>query len=86
MASCSGLTTSAGSAARSGMLRVYAFACPGSGALGQSDERIESATAIVNRTCERLEDGAARTTKRIVIEPCRSVGGWFHVAVNIAAS
>ena len=76
-----------GSAARGGMLRVYAFACPGgSGAPGQSDGRIESATAIVNRTCERLEDGAARTTKRIAIEPCRSAGGWFHVAVNIAAS
>jgi len=46
----------------------------------------ESATAIVNRTCERLWDGAARTTKWVVIAPCRSAGGWLHVAVNIAAS
>ena len=49
-----------------------------------------SATAIVNRSCERIadgtEEGAARTTKRIAIAPCRSAGGWFHVAVNIAAA
>ena len=49
-----------------------------------------SATAVVNRSCERseegTEEGAARTTKRIAIAPCRSAGGWFHVAVNIAAA
>ena len=49
-----------------------------------------SATAVVNRSCERseegMEEGAARTTKRIAIAPCRSAGGWFHVAVNIAAA
>lgn len=58
-------------------VRLYQFACPnGPGA----------ATAMINRTCERLRGGGTRTTKRILLQPCSSrAGEWFHVQVNVAA-